>query len=140
MSELIRFGVSLEKELLTRFDRHIRRERYPSRSEAIEDLIRKELIQKDWIEGKDVAGVVSFVFNHHKRDLVSHLTDIQHGFHALIVSSQHIHLDHDNCMEIVTARGSSKKIKKLSEMIRSHKGVKDCHVTLTTTSRQPAED
>ena len=89
--KLMRFGISLEKELLAKFDRHIRKKNYQNRSEAIRDLIREELVKTEWIEGKEVAGAIVLVYDHHKRELVNKLTDIQHDFYKLIISSQHIH-------------------------------------------------
>ena len=135
MSEIIRFGVSLEKDLLEHFDRHINEKKYSSRSEAIKDLIRKDLIKKEWTQGNDVAGAITFVFDHHKRDLVGRLTDIQHDFHHLVISSQHVHLDHDNCLEIIATKGEAKKIRELAECIKSLKGVKDCHLAMTTIAK-----
>ncbi len=135
MSEIMRFGVSLEKELLDQFDSHISEEGYSSRSEAIKDLIRKELIQKEWIDGKDVAGTITFVYDHHKRDLVGKLMDIQHDYHNLIISNQHVHLDHNNCLEVIVSKGEAEKIKTLSDRIRAFKGVKDCHLAMTTIAQ-----
>ena len=98
MSQLVRFGVSLEGKLLGRFDKLIREKKYPNRSEAIRDLIREYIVRKEWMGGKEVAGAVTLVYNHHQRELVNKLTDIQHEFHDLVISSQHVHLDHDNCL------------------------------------------
>ncbi|MBN1949175.1 MAG: nickel-responsive transcriptional regulator NikR, partial [Candidatus Cloacimonetes bacterium] len=105
MSELIRFGVSLEKELLELFDSHIRQQRSGNRSQAIANLIREELIRQEWLEDKIIAGVITLVYNHHQRELVNRLTDIQHDYHHAIITSQHIHLDHDNCFEIIVVTG-----------------------------------
>ncbi|NQU74655.1 MAG: nickel-responsive transcriptional regulator NikR, partial [Candidatus Omnitrophica bacterium] len=112
MSKLVRFGVSLEKGLLENFDKGIREKAYRNRSEAIRDMIREGLVKKEWLEDKEVAGTVTLVYNHHRRELVNRLTDIQHDFHKLIISSQHIHLDHDNCLETVVVKGRPKEIEK----------------------------
>ena len=77
MSEIVRFGVSLEKELLEKFDILIKKKKFPNRSEAIRDLIRENLVKREWIEGKEVAGAITLVFDHHKRDLMNNLTDVQ---------------------------------------------------------------
>src|SRR5512137_1018596 len=103
MSELVRFGVSLEKPLLERFDALIRERQYTNRSEALRDLIRQELVKREWQEGHDVAGAITLVYDHHQRDILSKAMDIQHEFQKLIISTQHIHLDHDNCLEILAA-------------------------------------
>jgi CopG family nickel-responsive transcriptional regulator len=98
MFEVVRFGVSLEKELLDKFDRLIKEKKYFNRSETIRDLIRENLVKREWVEGKEVAGAITLVFDHYKRDLLNILTDIQHDFYQIIISSQHIHLDHSNCL------------------------------------------
>ena len=135
MSGLIRFGISLEKELLTKFDKHIRAKNYRNRSEAIRDLIREELVKAEWLKGDEVTGAITLVYDHHKRELVNKLTDIQHDFCESIVSSQHIHLDHSNCLEIIVIKGKPKEVKKLANMLKSTKGVKFSTLTAATTGK-----
>ena len=136
MSEIVRFGVSLEKELLEKFDRLSKEKKYPNRSEAIRDLIRENLVKKEWTEGKEVAGAITLVFDHHKRELVNTLTDIQHDFHQLIISSQHIHLDHDNCLEIIVVRGKPIEVRGLADKLKSTKGVKYGSLSIATTGKE----
>ncbi len=136
MSELIRFGVSLEKELLQKFDKHIKKENYTNRSNAIADLIRDKLIKQEWAEDKEVAGAIIMVFDHHQRDLVNNLTNIQHDYHKYIISSQHIHLDHDNCFEIVVVKGEPNELKELVNKLKSAKGVKHASLSLATTGKE----
>ena len=136
MSEIIRFGVSLEKELLEKFDILIKEKKYSNRSEAIRDLIRENLVKREWAEGKEVAGAITLVFDHHKRELVNTLTDIQHNFHKLIISSQHIHLDHDNCLEIIVVRGKPTEVKELADKLRATKGVKYGALSIATTGKE----
>jgi CopG family nickel-responsive transcriptional regulator len=136
MSDIIRFGVSLEKELLEKFDKLIRKKKYSNRSEAIRDLIRENLVKREWIEGKEVAGAITLVFDHHKRELVNILTDIQHDFHTLIISSQHIHLDHDNCLEIIVVRGKPRDARELADKLRATKGVKYGSLSIATTGKE----
>ena len=136
MSDIIRFGVSLEKELLEKFDKLIKGKKYFNRSEAIRDLIRENLVKREWIEGKEVAGAITLVFNHHKRELLNTLTDIQHDFHTLIISSQHIHLDHDNCLEIIVVRGKPKEVRELADKLRATKGVKYGSLSIATTGKE----
>ena len=135
MSDIVRFGVSLEKELLEKFDRLITEKSYPNRSEAIRDLIRENLVKREWTEGKEVAGSITLVFNHHKRELMNTLTDIQHDFHHLIISSQHIHLDHNNCLEIIVVKGKPEETKELTNKLRSTKGVKYGALSIATTGK-----
>src|SRR5512136_2172158 len=80
MSELVRFGVSLEKTLLEKFDAFIRNRNYTNRSEAFRDMIRQELIKREWLEGEDVAGAITLIYDHHRKDLLSKITDIQHNY------------------------------------------------------------
>jgi len=136
MSDIVRFGVSLEKELLEKFDILIKEKKYPNRSEAIRDLIRENLVKREWVEGKEVAGAITLVFDHHKRDLVNNLTDIQHDFHTLIISSQHIHLDHDNCLEIIVVRGKPTEARELADKLRAAKGVKYGSLSIATTGKE----
>ncbi len=135
MSEIVRFGVSLEEKLLDRFDRLIRKKNYTNRSEALRDLIRQELVKKEWDEGGEVAGAITFVYDHHKRELLNKITDIQHDSQKVIISTQHIHLDHDNCLEIVAVRGKSKDVQKLTDLIKAVKGVKHCALSITGMGR-----
>jgi len=136
MSDIIRFGVSLEKELLEKFDKLSKEKQYPNRSEAIRDLIREELVKREWAEGKEVAGAITLVFDHHKRELMNTLTDIQHDFYQLIISSQHVHLDHDNCLEIIVVRGKPRGVKELADKLRATKGVKYGSLSIATTGKE----
>lgn len=135
MKKLFRFGVSLEKSLLDKFDKLIRSRNYTNRSEAFRDLIRQELIKKEWQEGKKIAGAITLIYDHHKRELANKLTDIQHDFHDLIISTQHIHLDHDNCLEIIAVKGKSNEAQKLSDILKSIKGVKHTALSMSTTGK-----
>ena len=124
VSELVRFGVSLDRDLLAKFDELIRSKKYPNRSEAFRDLIRQELIRKEWEGNTEVAGAITLTYDHHKRDLLNTLTDLQHDYQHLIISTQHIHLDHDNCLEIIAVRGPAREVQDLADTMRSVKGVK----------------
>jgi CopG family nickel-responsive transcriptional regulator len=136
MSELVRFGVSLEKSLLDRFDLLIREKQYTNRSEALRDLIRRELVQREWQGGSDVAGAITLMYDHHKRDVMSKVTDTQHAFQEVIISTQHIHLDHHNCLEIVAARGKAEEVRKLTDALRSIKGVRHATLSMSSTGRE----
>lgn len=133
MSKISRFGVSLEKDLLDKFDTLIKKKNYTNRSEALRDLIRQELVKKQWQAGERVAGIITLVYDHHKRELLNKLTDLQHDYHHIIISTQHIHLDHNNCLEIVVVKGRPKDIEKLSDRVKSTKGVKHTELAMATT-------
>ena len=135
MSNIIRFGVSLEKDLLEKFDSLIEARNYTNRSEAIRDLIRQELVNKEWIEGDDVAGAITLVYDHHKRELLNKITDIQHDFQNIIISTQHIHLDHKNCLELIAVRGNPSQVQRLADKLKSIKGVKHTTLSMTTTGK-----
>ena len=132
MSDLYRFGVSLEKSLIDAFDKHITAKHYQNRSEAIRDLIREELVQKKWTEGGIVAGAVVMTYDHHKRELVGKLLDIQHNFNALIISTQHVHLDHHLCLEIIAVKGNAREVEKLADSIKSLVGVKQVSMSVAS--------
>ena len=130
---LTRIGVSLPSNLLNKFDTIIRGRGYSSRSEGIRDAIRAYIVEYEWMEREsgDEIGTITYIYDHDQRGLGDALTEVQHRFIAMIKSSTHIHLDPENCFEIVVIQGDAKKIKELAENIMSLKGVK--HVKLTTT-------
>jgi CopG family nickel-responsive transcriptional regulator len=133
MKDITRFGVSLEETLLQRFDDHICRRNYTNRSEAIRDLIREELVREEWRQNSEVTGAITMVYDHHLRELVTRLLEIQHHYHHIIFSSQHIHLDHDNCLEIIVARGKAAIVEELYGKLRATKGVSHTGLAMTTT-------
>jgi len=136
MSGLVRFGVSLEKTLLDGFDVLIRAKQYTNRSEALRDLIRRELVEREWQGGRDVAGAITLIYDHHKRDVLARVTDTQHDFQEAIISTQHIHLDHHNCLEIVAARGKAEEVQRLADALRSIKGVRHATLIMSSTGRE----
>jgi CopG family transcriptional regulator, nickel-responsive regulator len=135
MAQLVRFGVSLEKELLAKFDERIRNKNYTNRSEAIRDLIREDLVKQEWQEGKEIAGTVTMIYDHHKRELVTKLMDIQHDLGGIIISTQHIHLDHYNCLEIIAVKGKSQQARELTDKLKAVKWVKHVTLSLSTTGK-----
>lgn len=135
MDRLVRFGVSVDQRLLEEFDRHIQRRHYTNRSEAIRDLIRDSLVGQEWSEDKETVGTITFVYDHHVRDLTGKLTDIQHAYQGQILSGMHVHLDHDHCLEVLVVRGKGSQIKKVADALVSVKGVKHGKLTMTTTGK-----
>ena len=133
---LVRFGVSLEDVLLANFDEHIKEKGYPTRSKAISDLIREVLVKEEWKGDENVAGAITLIYDHHRRELVNKLTEIQHDFYKTIISSQHTHLDHNNCLEVVVVKGEPEEIKKLANRLKSTKGVKHSALTMATTGEE----
>ena len=136
MGQTIRFGVSLDSDLLDKFDVLCEQQSYQTRSEAIRDLIRNKLVEREWEDTeRELAGTLSLVFDHHQSDLAQRLTDIQHDFHELIISSLHVHLDHHNCLEVLVLRGPGAQIRELAQRLISTKGVKHGKLGLTTSGK-----
>lgn len=122
---LERFSVSLEDRLLKQFDHFLKARKYVNRSEAVRDLIRKALVHQEVEADREVVGVISLVYNHHQRQLQDRLTEIQHQFHHDVVSTTHIHLNHDDCLEVIIVRGKASRAKALADQLIALRGVKD---------------
>ena len=133
MEKVKRFGVSIEESLLKKFDSFIKSRKYKNRSEAIRDLIRENFVSDSWEDtDKFVAGAIIMVYDHHKRELLDRLVGVQHDYQDIIISSQHIHLDHHNCMEIIVVKGTMAKLIELESIMKATKGVK--HTTLAKST------
>lgn len=133
MSKLARISISVDEDLLGQFDAYVEARNYPTRSEAMKNIMRDALIQDEWTKGEFVAGNISLVYDHHKSGVVQKLLDSQHDFCNEIVCSQHVHLDHFNCMEIIVLRGSSARIKEILHRLRQIKGLKNIVLTMNCT-------
>jgi CopG family nickel-responsive transcriptional regulator len=138
MSNLIRFGVSLDRELLERFDSYLSDKGYENRSEGIRDLIRDILVSREWEMAdptEERMAVVSIVYDHHESDLPGKLTELQHERHGVVHSALHIHLDRHNCLEILVLRGGTSSILDLGNKLISTRGVRHGKMILTTTGK-----
>jgi CopG family transcriptional regulator, nickel-responsive regulator len=118
-----RFGVSLEEDLLKALDGFVKENNYPNRSQAIRALIEKNLVEKKWQCNNIVAGAIVMLYDHHKGDVTTKSNDIQHDYFDVILSSQHFHLSHDNCLEIVAVKGTANKLTELSDKLTGIKGI-----------------
>ena len=137
MSGLSRIGVAIDSDLLDKFDTLIGQRGYTNRSEAFRDLIRDELVEKTWESPESqVVGTVTLVYDHHVRLLNEKLTGIQHDFHHSILSTLHVHIDHNNCLEVLVVRGRSADVRKVADVLISTKGVKHGRLTITTTGAE----
>ena len=126
----------MENHLLTQFDRLIKERGYANRSEAIRDLIRDELVERQCKNSDtESIGTVTIIFNHHIRELTESLTSIQHDFEKQIISTTHVHLDHDYCLEVVIVKGKTNVIQTIANQLISQKGVKHGKLVMTTTGR-----
>ncbi len=135
---LTRFGVSVPTDLVESFDAYIKERGYSNRSEAIRDLIREKLVAQEWerkIIGKEVAGTITYVYDHHKRELVDEIIDIQHEYGDVVLVSQHVHLDHSNCLETVIVKGDPLSLRDLMYKLKALKGIKHCTLAMTTTGK-----
>lgn len=129
--------MAIDSDLLAKFDDLIARRGYTNRSEAFRDLIRDELVEEAW-ESPDrkVVGTVSIVYDHHVRQLSDRLTGMQHEFFHNVLSTLHVHLDHDHCLEVLVVRGKAAEVRKLADTLIATKGVKHGRLTITTTGAE----
>ncbi len=128
---VVRFGVSLEKELLDALDDYVSDNQFSNRSRALRQLINDNIVKSKWKCNNIVAGSITLVYNHNKRDLSKNLTDVQHDFHDVVLSSQHIHLDQDICLEIVAVKGKAAVLTKLANKLIAVKGIQHGKLTMT---------
>jgi len=137
MSELARIGVAIESDLLEEFDKLIDRRGYSSRSEAFRDMIRGELNQTQ-VSSPDqhVVGTLTIIYDHNVRQLSEKLTGMQHEHHHEIVSTLHVHLDHDQCLEVLVLRGPAVDVQKIADRLMATKGVKQGRLTLAAAEAQ----
>ena len=134
MGNTIRFGVSLDSELLERFDALCAQRGYETRSEAIRDLLRNTLVEQEWEDsGRDIAATLTLVYDHHKSDLAQKVTNAQHDAHHLIITTLHVHLDHHNCLEVLVLKGPGVEVRGLAERLIATKGVMFGKLSLATT-------
>ena len=137
MSDLVRFGISIDQDLLERFDREVVNRGYVNRSEAIRDLIRNQLVELDWSsEDEEVAGTITLVYDHHVRGLNNLLLEVQHRYHNLIISVMHVHLNHDHCLEVMVVKGKAKEAREAASCLLGVKGVKHGKLVATATGER----
>lgn len=137
MAELIRFGISMDKDLLSRLDKEIVKRGYPNRSEAIRDLVRAQLVELEWSqEDEEVAGTVTIIYDHHVRGLSDILLELQHEHHEMILSVMHVHLEHDNCLEVMVIKGKASEARELAGRLIGVKGVKHGKLTISSTGKR----
>ena len=135
MRRIVRFGVSMEEELLRKLDERVSAEGYATRSEALRDLVRNKIVEEQWGARGEVAGTILLVFDHHRRRLVTGILRVQHDHHGQIVSTQHVHCDADNCLEVIVFRGAAGRVRKLFAELKALKGVKFAALSPASTGR-----
>jgi len=129
-----RFGVSLDESILAELDHFVNMRKFPNRSQAIRYLISNYLVEEKTDENKIVTGSIVLVYDHHKRELQSKSTSIQHDYHETILSVMHVHIDHHNCLETIAVMGKASKLKELADKLIAIKGVKHGKLVITTTN------
>jgi len=133
---VVRFTVSVPQTLAKQLDRMTREKGYDNRSLAVADMIRGQLVEHRQNYGDhDIAGTITLVYDHHKQHVQAALTDIQHDHHDVIISTLHVHLDHDNCLEVLAVRGKAGTIKKIADELIAAKGVKHGKLTVTSSGK-----
>lgn len=135
MGDLVRFGVSLDGDLLAQFDTSIERNGYQTRSEAIRDLIRDRLVTEEIDKNKVVAGTLTLVYDHHRPNLTEKLVEMQHHAGTTVLAATHVHLDHHNCLEVIIMKGRSGVLNDLANAILSLRGVKHGQLVVTSTGK-----
>lgn len=136
MSTIARFSVSIEQELLDRFLRIAKKRGWGNRSAALRNLIRDAMVREEWAADAEIVGTITLVYDHHKRELSDKLTSIQHDHHDAVMSATHIHLDHDNCLEMIAVRGTATQVQKIADALIGTKGVKHGKLSATTTGKK----
>lgn len=135
MSSLIRTGISLERELLEKFDRLIERKGYQNRSEAIRDLVRDHFVQEEVVSNREVVGTLTLVYDHHQPKLSEQLIEAQHDYTGQVLATTHVHLDHHNCLEVIILKGRGTDVKTFSDRLLSLRGVKHGKLVLTSGAK-----
>jgi len=133
MSELVRLSLSLEKPLFERLEKMVKRSGYGNRSEFVRDMIRHQLVEREWDANTEVVGTVTLVYDHHARHLSDKLTHLQHEHHAAVLATTHVHLDHHLCAEMILVRDKAKHVRRLADSLRQQKGVFHAELSMTST-------
>ncbi len=136
MSSLMRTGISLERELLEKFDRTIERKGYGSRSEAIRDLVRDHFVEEDVASNKTVVATLTLVYDHHQPKLSEQLIEAQHDYKGKVLATTHVHLDHRNCLEVIILKGRGTDVKIFADQLLSLRGVKHGKLVLTNAGTE----
>jgi CopG family transcriptional regulator, nickel-responsive regulator len=136
MSSLIRTGISLEQELLEKFDKVVQQKGYGSRSEAIRDLVRDHFVEEDVASNKVIVATITMIYDHHQPKLSEQLISAQHDYKGHVLATTHVHLDHHNCLEVIILKGRGADAKKFADKLICLKGVKHGKLVLTNTGTE----
>jgi CopG family nickel-responsive transcriptional regulator len=135
VSSLVRFSVSLESDLLERFDHYCQEQRYATRSEAVRQLLRETLTSHAWsADAEDAAATLTIVYDHHRTSLMERLLELQHRHAEMVVSTMHVHLDHDHCLEVIVLRGRAWALQQMAAELKGLKGIHQGQLVLARTA------
>lgn len=138
MTELVRFSVSLEADLLQEFDRHCKTNHIATRSEAIRQLLRETLVVQAWeADAKNAAATLTLVYDHHKTQLTDRLLELQHQHKDIVIATTHVHLDHDHCLEVIFLRGRANTLRDFAAELRGLKGIRTGQLVVANTEDTP---
>ncbi|MBN2581892.1 MAG: nickel-responsive transcriptional regulator NikR [Planctomycetes bacterium] len=136
MEKVVRFGVSMNGSLARRFDAMVKRRGYDNRSEAVRDMVRRDLIREEWEDpNSEIVGTITLVYDHRIRELGDRLIDIQHDHHDLVISTTHVHLTHEHCLEVLVVRGRARSVSRLADRVVAVRGVLHGQLVATTTGK-----
>lgn len=129
-----RISISVPSDLLRRFDDHIKHSGYENRSKAVQDAMQSLITESKWMCEKMGSGIgaIAMIYDHEVKGLKEDLTDVQHHFEETICSSMHVHLDGDSCLEIIAVRGKAQDVRKLAQVLKTRKGVKQLKLAIVT--------
>jgi CopG family nickel-responsive transcriptional regulator len=133
MSDLVRLSVSIEKSLFERLERLVRETGISNRSEFVRNLVRRELVERQWAQNDEVVGAITLVYDHEVRELSGKLTHLQHHHHRAVLATTHVHLDERICVEMILVRGRAGDIRELSDRLGLQKGVFHSSLSLSST-------
>ena len=138
MTELARLSFSIEKSLLGQLEKLRKLSKYANRSEFIRDMIREQLVTRQWQDDRQTLGTITLLYNHHLHKLSEKLTDLQHDHHQNILVSTHVHLDKHLCAEVLLVKGRASRIRHLADLLRQQKGVLHAALSISSTGKSLA--
>jgi CopG family nickel-responsive transcriptional regulator len=136
MAETARVSLSIDQPLLDKLERMVRASRYTNRSEFVRDMIREQIVQREWEGDGEALGTITMVYDHHQRGLSDKLTDLQHHHHREILVTTHVHLDPHLCAEVLLVRGRASQIRQVADELRQQRGVLHAALAISSTGKR----
>jgi len=138
MSKLVRLSLSIEKPLLDRLEKMVRRSGYTNRSEFVRDMVRRQIVEEQWRSDREALGTVTLIYDHHQRRLSEKLTGLQHHYHNMVLVTTHVHLDEHLCAEVLIVKARAGKIREIADLLRQQKGVLHAALSLSSIGKELA--